>query len=107
MTTQTLILTGVGIYMAIIIAVGFFASRKSHSLTDFMVAGRNMPLWLCSISVFATWFGGAPMMGAVIAAYDGDTLLMIGEPFSSGIALLLTGLFFAKLYRRTRRLTWP
>jgi len=46
-------------------------------------------------------------MGAVIAAYDGDTLLMIGEPFSSGIALLLTGLFFAKLYRRTRRLTWP
>ncbi|MEO2177705.1 MAG: sodium:solute symporter family protein [bacterium] len=107
MTTQSLILTGVGIYMALMIAVGYYASRKSHSLTDFVIAGRKMPFWLCSTSVFATWFGSGTMMGAATAAYEGDTLLMIGEPFGSGLALLITGLFFARLYRRSRRLTWP
>jgi len=107
MATQTLILIGVGCYMAIMIAIGFYASRGAQSLSDFVVAGRKMPLWLCSISIFATWFGSGTMMGAATAAYEGDMLLMLGEPFSSGLALLLSGLFFARLYRRTRRLTWP
>lgn len=107
MTTQTLILIGVGTYMLIMIGVGFYASRGTHSLTDFVVAGRKMPLWLCSVSVFATWFGSGTMMGVATAAYDGDVLLMVGEPFGSGLALLLSGLFFARIFRRTRRLTWP
>ena len=102
-----MILVGVGIYLVIMIAVGFFASRGAHSLTDFVVAGRKMPLWLCSVTIFATWFGSGTMMGAATAAYDGDTLLMLGEPFGSGLALLLSGIFFARIYRRTRRLTWP
>lgn len=46
-------------------------------------------------------------MGAATAAYESDLLMMVGEPFGSGLALLLSGLFFARLYRRSRRLTWP
>ncbi len=107
MTTETIVLTGVGLYMATMMLIGFYASRGKQSLTDFVVAGRKMPLWLCSVSIFATWFGSGIMMGATTAAYEGDTILMIGEPFGSGVALLLSGLFFARLYRRTRRLTWP
>lgn len=93
--------------MAIMIAIGLYASRRNQSITDFVIAGRKMPLWLCSVSIFATWFGSGTMMGAATAAYEGDTLLMIGEPFGSGLALLLSGLFFARLYRRSKRLTWP
>lgn len=107
MTTQTLILVGVGFYMLLMIAVGFYASRDAHTLTDFVVAGRKMPLWLCATSIFATWFGSGTMMGAATAAYEGDLLLMVGEPFGSGLALFLSGLLFARMYRRSRRLTWP
>jgi len=107
MTTETLILLGVGLYMTIMAVIGFVASRGSHSLTDFVVAGRNMPLWLCSVSIFATWFGSGIMMGAATSAYKGDMIEIVAEPFGSGLALLLSGLFFAKLYRRTKRLTWP
>ena len=106
MATETLILVGVGLYVVAMIAIGVLASRASHSLTDFVVAGRNMPLWLCSVSIFATWFGSAIMMGAATAAYTRDMLLIVGEPFGSGLCLLLTGLFFARIYRRTRRFTW-
>ena len=107
MSTQNVILVGVVFYMMIMVAIGVYASRGTQSLTDFIVAGRKMPLWLCSVSIFATWFGSGTMMGAGTAAYEGDTLLMIGEPFGSGLCLFLSGLFFARLYRRTRFLTWP
>lgn len=107
MAAETLILIGVGIYMAIMIAIGVYASRGNQSLADFAVAGRNMPFWLCATTIFATWFGSGTMMGAATAAYEGDMLLMLSEPFGSGIALLLSGLFFARMYRRSKRLTWP
>jgi SSS family transporter len=107
MAIETLILLGVGVYMLIMIGIGIYASRGSKSLADFALAGRNLPLWLCSVSIFATWFGSGTMMGAATAAYEGDRLLMLAEPFGSAVALLIAGLFFARIMRRTRRLTWP
>ena len=106
MANPALILSGVGIYVVIMIAIGIYAARDTHSAADFIVAGRKLPLWLCSASVFATWFGSGIMMGAATSGYDHDFLLMIGEPFGSGLALLLSGLFFARIMRRARRLTW-
>ena len=81
MASETLILAGVGIYLVIMIAVGIYASRGTHSVTDFLVAGRKLPLWLCSVSVFATWFGSGIMMGATTSAYDRDYLAMVAEPY--------------------------
>ncbi len=105
--TQALILIGVSLYIVLMMLIGIWASRGNHSLADFTVAGRNMPLWLCTVSVFATWFGSGIMMGAATAAYEYDLLLMVGEPFASGLCLFLIGLIFARIVRRTRRLTWP
>lgn len=106
MASETLILAGVGIYLVIMIGVGIYSARGTHSVTDFLIAGRKLPLWLCSASVFATWFGSGIMMGATTSAYDRDFLAMVAEPYGSALALFLTGLFFARIYRRTRRLTW-
>lgn len=92
--------------MLIMLGIGYYASRGTHSVTEFIVAGRGLPLWICSVSIFATWFGSGIMMGAATSGYDRDFLLMIGEPFGSGLALLLSGLFFARIMRRARRLTW-
>jgi Na+/proline symporter len=75
MATETMILFGVAAYLAAMIGIGYYASRGSHSLVDFVVAGRSMPLWLCSVTIFATWFGGGTMMGAATAAYESDKLL--------------------------------
>jgi SSS family solute:Na+ symporter len=104
--TPTMILAGIGIYVLLMLALGIYASRGTQSITDFVVAGRGLPIWLCSVSIFATWFGSGIMMGAATSGYDRDFLLMIGEPFGSALALLLAGLFFARIMRRTRRMTW-
>jgi SSS family solute:Na+ symporter len=101
-----MVLAGIGVYVLLMLAVGIYASRGTQSITDFVVAGRSLPVWLCSVSIFATWFGSGIMMGAATSGYDRDFLLMMGEPFGSGLALLIAGLFFARIMRRTRRLTW-
>ena len=38
--------------------IGVRASKRSGSTTNFIVAGRNMPIWIGSATIIATWFGG-------------------------------------------------
>ena len=105
MTIETVIFLGVVAYMLIMLGVGYYASKRSHSVTDFMVAGRGMPIWLCSMTVIATWFGGAMMLGGAGAAYDDGMLGVIEDPWGGALALLLIGFFFARMFRRLRILT--
>jgi SSS family transporter len=105
MSTETIIFVGVAIYMLAMLAVGFYASRKTHSVTEFVVAGRGLPVWLCSMTVIATWFGGSTMMGGAGAAYDDGMLGVIEDPLGGALALFLVGFFFARTFRRLRIMT--
>ena len=66
MSTETIILAGVAVYMAAMLGVGYYAAGKTHSVTEFVLAGRGLPVWLLSMSVIATWFGGSTMIGGTI-----------------------------------------
>ena len=100
MSTENIIFTGVAIYMVIMIGVGLYASRKTHTVDEFMVAGRSLPLWLCSVTVMATWFGGAMLLGGAGAAYGEGMFGVVEDPWGGALALLLVGFFFARLFRR-------
>jgi Na+/proline symporter len=105
MTTQSIILIGVGLYVVAMLAVGLFVAGKSGSIGDFAVTNRSMSLAVCTISIIATWFGSGPMMGSAAAAYSGSTLEVLRDPVVSGISLLIAGFFFARTYRRSERMT--
>ncbi len=105
MTTENIIFTGVALYMLLMIGVGFYASKKTHTVTEFMVAGRGLPVWLCSVTVVATWFGGSVMLGGAGAAYDDGMMGVIEDPWGGALALLLIGFFFARLFRRLKIIT--
>ena len=105
MDSQTIILIGVGFYVVVMLAVGIYVAGKSTSMSDFAVSGRNMGLTVCSVSIVATWFGSGPMMGSAAAAYSGNTLEVLRDPFVSGISLLIAGFFFVRTYRRSKRIT--
>ena len=105
MSSETIIFIGVAIYMLIMIGVGFYASKKTHTTDEFMVAGRGLPVWLCSITVIATWFGGAVMLGGAGAAFDDGMMGVIEDPWGGALALFLIGLFFARLFRRLKIIT--
>lgn len=106
MPTETIIFIGVGIYVALMLVVGVYASKKSRTTTDFIIAGRGMPMFLCTATIIATWFGGGSMMGSSGAAYDEGLLGVIADPFGASVALFLIGMFFARFFRRLKLLTF-
>jgi SSS family solute:Na+ symporter len=105
-STANVIFVGVGVYITIMIVVGIHASKKADSAVDFIVAGRSLPLWLCTATVIATWFGGGILIGVAGAAYDGGLLGVIADPFGATLCLVLLGLFFVRIFRRLKYFTW-
>ncbi len=99
---QATILVGVVVYILIMLGVGVYAARRTHSIAEFAVAGRNLPLWLCTATIVATWFGGGVMIGVAGSAYTDGMLGVIADPFGGAMALFLVGLFVVRLIRRLR-----
>jgi SSS family transporter len=106
LSTENIIFIGVAIYLVMMIIIGAYASKKAGSADNFIVAGRNMPLWICGATIMATWFGGGTMMGGAGASYQGGLLAVIADPFGGALALFIVGFFFVRLFRRLRLLTF-
>ena len=58
------------VYMAGIVAVGFWARRKATSQDEFLVAGRSVGPWLYSGTLAAIVLGGASTVGGVKLGYQ-------------------------------------
>ena len=97
---MTKIYIGIGEYLAVMLAVGYFASKRVSAAGDFLAAGRRLPLWLTVGTLSATWFGGGTVLGAAGSAFEKGFLGVIADPFGAALCLLLAGLFFARMLRR-------
>ena len=105
MSTETIIFTGVAIYLVLMLGIGVYAAKKADSPENFIVAGRRMPIWIMSATIVATWFGGGTMMGAAGASYERGLLGVIADPFGGALCLFIVGFFFVRIFRRLRLLT--
>ena len=88
------------IYWVISVAIGLWAALRVHNTKDFAVAGRHLPFYMVTATVFATWFGSETVLG-IPATFLKDGLKgVVADPFGSSMCLILVGLFFAApLYR--------
>jgi len=100
-----LVLFGVFFYMALMLGIGWWSSRQIKNLADFLVAGRRLPFYLATATLFATWFGAGSLMGAAGTAYTDGILGVISDPFAAGLSLILAGLFYVAFLRRLKLLT--
>ena len=89
MESLTVIYIGIIIYLTGMLGVGIYASKKISGTEDFLVAGRRLPLWLCTAALTATFFGGGTIMGAGGAAYQKGFLGVIADPFGAALCLFL------------------
>ncbi len=105
MSSTTYIYTGIIIYLLGMLGVGYYASRKISGTDDFLVAGRRLPLWLCTATLSATFFGGGTILGAGGAAYKNGFLGVIADPFGTAMCLFLAGLFYIRIMRRMKLTT--
>ena len=88
------------IYWIISVAIGLFAARWVHNTKDFAIAGRRMPMYIVTATVFATWFGSETVLGIPATFIKDGFSGIVADPFGSSLCLILVGLFFARpLYR--------
>ena len=106
MSTESTIFVGVAIYLVMMLFIGIWASKRTGSTENFIVAGRRLPIWIGSATIIATWFGGGTMMGAAGASYEKGLIGVIADPFGGALCLFLVGFFFVRLFRRLRLLTF-
>lgn len=95
-----MLLAFIALYLLATIGIGWWASRRVKSTSDFVVAGRNLPTIVAASALFATWFGSETVMGASSEFVEHGLIGVIEDPFGAALCLLLLGIFFARpLYR--------
>lgn len=71
-------------------------SRRVKTTSDFVNAGRNLPLLVAASTFFATWFGSETVLGASAEFVEHGFLGIIEDPFGSALCFFLVGFFFAR-----------
>ncbi len=88
------------LYLLVSIGVGVYAATRVHNARDYVVAGRHLPIYIVTATVFATWFGSETVLGIPATFLNEGLHGIVSDPFGSSMCLILVGLFFArKLYR--------
>jgi high affinity choline transporter 7 len=87
---------------AAFLVVGWLAARKVRTggPADLLVAGRNMPVWIATLTMTATWVDGGYLLGTAEGVYRSSVVSGLQGGVCFGISLLLGGLFFARTMRR-------
>lgn len=99
------VIAGLAVYMAALLGIGWWASRRVSNEADFLVAGRRLGIPLMVGALVATWFGAGTTMGAAGASYLFGTQGVVYDPYGAALCLLLLGLVFARVVRRSKFMT--
>ena len=106
MSAQVIVFIGVVVYLIMMLVVAVLAAKQLDPSENFMVAGRLMVIWVCAVTLVATWFGHSTMIGASAATYEGGLLRIIAGSFGGALALFVVGFFFAGIFCGLRLVTF-
>ncbi|MFT4100769.1 MAG: sodium:solute symporter family protein [Burkholderiaceae bacterium] len=83
------------LYWIVSVVIGLIAALWVKNSSDFAVAGRSMPMYVVTATVFATWFGSETVLGVPATFLDEGLRGIVADPFGSSMCLILVGLLFA------------
>ncbi|MBI3432238.1 MAG: sodium:solute symporter family protein [Hydrogenophilales bacterium] len=87
-------------YWVVSVGIGLWAGTRVHNTKDFAIAGRHLPFYMVTATVFATWFGSETVLGIPATFLQENLHGVVADPFGAALCLILVGLFFAApLYR--------
>ncbi len=89
------------IYMATIVSIGVYVSRRQKTTEDFFLAGRNMPWFVVAMSVFASLTSAISYMSTPGRAYKENVSMIAGYLILPLLAIFLIKTFFP-FYHRLR-----
>ncbi|EIM78035.1 sodium/solute symporter family protein [Nitritalea halalkaliphila LW7] len=91
-----MLLAAITVYIALTLGVGAYTARFVKRSKDFVLAGRQLPVFLSSAALFATWFGSETIFGASSEYLEHGLQGVIEDPFGGALCLILFGLFYLR-----------
>src|SRR5258707_15763070 len=53
----------IGLYLVFVLGIGIVAARRAKSGTDFFLAGRAIPAWVCGLAFISANLGAVEVIG--------------------------------------------
>lgn len=94
------------VYLAAVIALGFYLGKKHHDAEDYFLAGRRMIWPLVGISLFASNISSTTLIGLSGDAYA-TGISVYNYEWMASVVLVFFAVFFLPLYLRSRVYTMP
>ena len=97
-TTNFIVL---GVYLALLVAMGAYFARRSNTLDDYFLGGGHIPWWAAGVSIFATMLSAITYLSIPATTYETDWtrfLLNMGIPLIAPVVIL----FYLPFFRRLR-----
>jgi solute:Na+ symporter, SSS family len=92
------------LYIGVIVAIGFWANRRQTDTEAYFLGNRNMRWWAAGLSIIATSFSAASILGVPGYAYAVDMWYLqyqLGDFLAAGIVAIL----FIPFFHRVKGLT--
>lgn len=70
-----------GVFVAALLALGFSARVRDHSMLQFLAAGRGLTLPFFVATLVSTWYGGILGIGESVMYYGLGTWVLLGVPY--------------------------
>src|SRR6266850_387389 len=93
------------LYLIVTIAIGLWAAMRVKNSKDYVLAGRSLPLYMNTATVFATWFGAESVLSVSVEFSKSGLGGIIADPFGSSVCLVIVALLFARAFYRMDLLT--
>ena len=94
------------LYFFVVLALGFWAARKTNSSDDLFLGGRSLTWGFIGLSLFASNISSTTIIGLTGAAYSSGIVQSVYE-WISGIPLIIAAFIFVPLYLNAQITTIP
>ncbi|MHC4616195.1 MAG: sodium:solute symporter family protein [Planctomycetota bacterium] len=64
-------------YLGLLVSIGFYFARRGKTTDDFFLAGRRIPWWAASLSIFGTQLSAITYLAMPARSYATDWVLLI------------------------------
>ena len=91
--------TVLAIYLAILVGMGLYLSRRGKTTDDFFLAGRRIPWWAAGLSIFGTQLSAITFMAIPAKAYATDWVFFLANMCIVLVAPIVV-YFYLPFFRR-------
>ena len=99
MSSSNIILCCAGLYLLVLLGIGFWAKKKADKADDFLVASGQVGLIMCICTIAAVNIGSGVVVGGATSGMNLGLWPGMYYSMSCGVGCIVAGLFFASKMR--------